>query len=397
MADSMPERAILVAGGGIGGLAAALALAQRGRRVHVLERHNKFSEAGAGIQIGPNGVHALRKLGLEDQLSALAARPEYIAIVNGATGEAIAQMPLGDSIARQYGTPYLVAHRADLHDILLTAAQETPDIEISTGFEIVELTQDDNTVTVTAGDGRLAEADLLIGADGQRSDVRALLGIASKLTFAGKTAARTTVDVERLPAPFTEPATGLWLGRRAHVVHYPIQRGRAVAFVVITDDDWQGDGWSAPVEANTLAGRLEGFAPNLRSVVAGLPDWRKWALFDAEPLSSWGYGRVALLGDAAHPVLPFLAQGAVLALEDAVTLGDAVARNQENLPNALVAYEAARLIRAWRVQRASRMNGMLYHLPQPLAGIRNAIIRGFGGQHLLARYDWLYGWRGAQK
>ena len=177
-------------------------------------------------------------------------------------------------------------------------------------------------------------------------------------------------------------------------MHYPIERGSKVAFVVITNDDWQGDGWSAPVDASTLAERLRGFAPNLQSVVAGLPNWRKWALLDADPLHSWGYGRVALLGDAAHPILPFLAQGAVMALEDAVTLGAAVARNSSNLPNALVAYESARLIRTWRVQRASRLNGLLYHLPQPLAGVRNAALRLLGGQRLLARYKWLYGWKG---
>ena len=203
MTDSMPERAILIAGGGIGGLAAALALAQCGRHVHVLERRDTFSQAGAGIQIGPNGVHALRKLGLADQLAAVAAQPDYIAIVNGATGEAIAQLQLGESIAQQHGAPYLVAHRADLHGILLAAAQNTSGIEISTNFEVSELTQNDDTVTVTASDGRVVASDLLIGADGQSSDVRTLLGISARITFAGKTAARTTVDVNHLPAPFT--------------------------------------------------------------------------------------------------------------------------------------------------------------------------------------------------
>ena len=392
----MTEHAILVGGGGIGGLAAALALAQRGQRVRVLERRKDASEAGAGIQIGPNGVHALRNLGLDEQLAKVAAHPEYIAIVNGPTGEAIVQLPLGAEFDDSFGAPYLVAHRADLHAILLGAARRLPDIEVSEEFEVCDLTQDGDTVTVTAGDGRVATANLLIGADGQRSAIRQLLSIPERLSFAGKSAARTVVDAAELPHPFTEPATGLWLGQSAHVVHYPIQGGRKVAFVVITKDDWQGQGWSTPVEADLLADRLSGFAPHLRDVVANLAGWQKWALFDADPLSSWGYGRVALLGDAAHPVLPFLAQGAVMALEDAVTLGAAVARNPSNLPNALVAYESARLVRTWRVQRASRLNGMIYHLPQPLAGLRNVALRLIGGRRLLSRYNWMYGWRLAE-
>jgi salicylate hydroxylase len=381
---------VLIAGGGIGGLAAAIALARRGIPSRVLERRPEFSEAGAGIQISPNGVRALRALGVDTVLAPAVGRPEAIKILDGPTGNVLSRIPLVPWIEDRYGAPYWVAHRRDVQEALLTCVVREPLIEVTTGFDISTFAE--TTAGVRAHDttGRAVDGRALVCADGIFSRLRSQVFPGPGLSFAGKTASRTVLDA-RSAARFIDTAvTGVWLAPDAHVVHYPVRAGSEIAIVAIIDEDWREEDWGGAVDRDRLLDSLRHFAPSLRSMLAEAADWRRWALFDAAPLPAWTRGRVTLLGDAAHPILPFLAQGGSMALEDAVTLAECVTRHAE-MSRALLAYESARKTRTTRVAAASRRNGKIYHLSGLPRLARNLGLRGLPATRLLAGLDWLYG------
>ncbi|HVY42430.1 MAG TPA: FAD-dependent monooxygenase [Hyphomicrobiaceae bacterium] len=388
----MRSAPVLIAGGGIGGLAAALALARRGIPACVLERRKEFSEAGAGIQIGPNGVHALRRLGADAALAASVGRPDAIVVHDGHSGRKLARLPLGDWIEARHGAPYWVAHRRDLQAALLARVGQEPLIEVRTGFEASQFSASGTTVTLHSSSGDAMHGAALIAADGLHSSLRAQLVDSPQLRFSGKTATRTVLDSAAVANLLDTRATGVWLAPEAHVVHYPVRAGREVAMVVIIADDWQAEDWAAPADAGELLRRLDRFAPPLQQALRRADDWRRWSLYDAEPLASWTRGRVTLLGDAAHPVLPFLAQGGSMALEDAVTLADCLAEGADDIERALERYERKRLLRTARTSRASRRNGQIFHLSGVAAAVRNAMLRSLPGRRVMAGYDWLYGW-----
>jgi salicylate hydroxylase len=385
---------ILIAGGGIGGLATALALARYGIASRILERNREFTEAGAGIQLGPNGVRVLQRLDVAPHLEPLAGKPDAIRVHDGPSGARLADLPLGQWIVARHGTPYWVAHRADLQAALLRAVAGQPLIEVVTGFEIEQADADARHVEARASSGARAEGVALVAADGLWSSVRRLLFSAPPLPFSGKTATRTVIERAGAPDPFRANVTGAWLSPDAHVVHYPVRGGADIAVVVIAEEDWPGVGWGAPADREALLRRTAGFAAPLQDLLALGQEWRKWSLYDPGPWPVWTKGRVALLGDAAHPVLPFLAQGGVLALEDAITLAACVAARPCDPAAAFKDYEHARRPRAARVQGASRDNGRIYHLAGSLAQARNFALRVLPPSALMARYDWLYGWRG---
>lgn len=383
---------VLIAGGGIGGLATAIALAGHGIPSRVLERRAQFSEAGAGIQLGPNGVRVLRRLGVDADLGPLAGRPKEIRVFSGSSGAVLARLPLGDWIEARHGAPYWVAHRQDLQSALLVGAKHSSLVELIPGFDVAHFAGRGGTVRAETDDGTRVEGRALVCADGAFSRLRQKIAPGGPLRFAGKTAARTVLDAATVPL-LDAAAVGVWMAPDAHVVHYPVRAGREIAAVVILDEEWREEDWSAPADLAKLRQALAPFAPALRDALAPARDWRRWALFDCDPLATWSQGRATLLGDAAHPLLPFLAQGGSLALEDAVTLAGALAGAGDDIEGALASYETARRPRTAQVMAAARRNGRVYHLSGVAALARNAVLHTLPPERLMARYDWVYGWR----
>lgn len=383
---------VLIVGGGIGGLATAIALDRVGIGSLVLERNPEFSEAGAGIQLGPNGMRVLAELGADRILEPVAGKPENLEIRDGETARALASVPFGARIAARYGAPYRTAHRADLQMALLTVARASPHIVIRTGFEVADAEQTDHDATVIATDGRREHGCAIIAADGLWSRIRQRSFGAAVPGFAFRTAARTLIPASEVAPAFGAGHVGIWLAPKVHVVHYPVRGGAMIAVVVVTEDDWRDAEWSAPDDAGRVAARTARLASDLRGFLALAPEWRKWSLFNVPPLPAWTWGRVALLGDAAHPVLPFLAQGGVLALEDAITIAGCMARGRDNPAAAFADYERRRRKRALAVQDGSRDNGRIYHMAGIAAVARNLVLRASSPESLLARYDWLYRW-----
>ena len=382
---------ILIAGGGIGGLALALALAQRNHRSVVLERQREFMPLGAGIQIGPNGMRVLQTLGIAEALRPFAGVPEVIMVHAGSSGRVLTRLPLGTWIASRHGAPYWVAHRGDLHRVLLDATASDPRIAIRTGYDVVSVSE--IAAGVTAGDpsGSTMTGRAVIGADGLWSTVRQSLPDMPAPEFAGATATRTVIPAAQA-GPLALPAVGLWLNPQAHVVHYPVRGGSEIAVVVIAREAWQGREWDAEADAGTLLAQLSSFHPRLTSVLRDVSSWRKWALHTLPPLPTWTNGRVALLGDAAHPMLPYLAQGGALAMEDALVLADCLCAT-DDIPGGIERYALLRRDRARRVQEASVRQGHIYRLAPPLSYARDAVFRFAPAALLMARLDWLYDWR----
>jgi len=389
---------VLIAGGGIAGLATSLALARRGISSCILEQRTRFSEAGAGIQVGPNGVRGLEALGVAARLGAHVSVPEEIVVHHGASGRVLTRMPLGAWIAERHGAPYWVVHRRDLQAALLECVRATPAITIRTDFSVATITDNGGHVTVHDPDGAEMRGPVLIGADGIRSRVRAAvdpptLALKAQLHFSGKAASRTLLSPDAARTLGDPTAIGVWLAPGAHVVHYPVAGDTQIAVVAIVPDDRMTDDWAATNDWRALAPHLAGFAHSLRSVLATAPEWRRWALFEAAPLAHLAKGRIALVGDAAHPALPFLAQGGVMALEDALVLADALAGARDDPAWSLSAYETARRHRVDAIAAASRRNGRIFHLSGPAAFARNLAMATVPASRLMARYDWVYGWR----
>ena len=389
------SRTIVIAGAGIGGLTAALALTRAGFRAVVLEQAARLEETGAGIQLSPNATRVLFDLGLGERLRPLAVAPEAIRVVNGASGRDIVRVPLGLTAAQRYGAPYWVIHRADLQAVLAITIAESPDVtlRLGTGVENFAVHQHGITVEVRGTQGlRDEQCIALIGADGLWSTLRTRLGERRAPRFARRTAWRAVVPAAGLTDEFRESVTGLWLGRDAHLVHYPVKGGREINIVAIVRDDWHEPGWSAPGRQGELAARFAGFASQARALIAVPDRWQKWALFDRRPGRPATRDPVTLIGDAAHPMLPFLAQGGAMAIEDAAVLASCLGRD-EDVVRALRTYERTRRTRVARAQREARRNSWRYHLSGPLGFARNAVLSALGGENLLRRYDWLYGWR----
>ena len=387
---------VLIAGAGIGGLTASLALARAGLGVSILERAPALEEAGAGLQLSPNASRILRTLGLLDAITDVATKPEGIRVRAARTAATLSFLPLADA-ERRWGAPYLVVHRADLQRVLMEAVAAQPSITLHLGTALVGFGVRDDRVTIAARQGLLSrthEGDVLIGADGIRSSVRAKLADAGDPPLeTGRTAWRAIVAAADVDALFAAQETGLWLGRDAHLVHYPLRGGRLVNVVAITRDTTPVDPaapWSAPGDPARIAAQFARWHGAARGLIAAAPSWTTWSLSDRKPLPAFSIGRVALLGDAAHPILPFFAQGAAQAIEDAAALAGALAATPD--PSvALAAYSTARVARATRVQEASRQLGRIYHLFGPAGFARDSAMRLLGPERLIARYDWLYG------
>lgn len=381
---------VLIAGGGIGGLAAGIALARRGIDTEILERSDFAEQSGAGIQLGPNATRALQRLGVLEAIEPHSFRPEAISIYDGLSGRRLTSLPLGEAAEAHYGAPYLTLHRADLHAGLRAAAQSLAPITLTPGFELAAIDLKVGAVIARAGDGGDAQGASLIGADGLWSTVRAVVSPAAHLRFAGATAWRTRLPRGNLPAPFNDPAVGLWLGPGTHLVHYPVRGGHDLNVVAVTEGGAERQGWDQPDGAEALRAGFTRWANDSKSLLEWADGWRSWSLYRLASLGHWSDGPIALLGDAAHPVLPFLAQGAALAIEDAVTLAACLAELPGDPSTAFRNYEALRWPRAARVQSLARRYGWLYHLRGPLRVARNLMLERQSKARALQRLDWLY-------
>jgi salicylate hydroxylase len=394
-----PSRTVIIAGAGIGGLTAALAVARHGYRIILLEQAARLEATGAGIQLSPNASRILIMLGLRDRLAPHLAIPEEVTVANARSGRVLARLPLGGSAEARYGAPYWIIHRGDLQAALCEAVAANPDITVRLGARVDDFAVHGNGITVAAHslEGTVEERGAaLVGADGLWSRLRARLGHAAAPRFAGHSAWRALVPAD-LCGP-SIPTVNLWLGRGGHVVQYPVKGGRVINIVAITRDDGREPGWSAPADCAEVLSR---FRPRAwrgpHELLCAADRWAKWALYEAAPLPYWGHGPVTLLGDAAHPMLPYLAQGAAMAIEDAAELGQCLAFARNDPARAMRAYEERRLPRTARTQRAAQLSGAVYHMSGLAGAVRSLAFAALNGERLIARYDWLYGWTPAER
>ena len=395
-------RTIFVAGAGIGGLTASLALARQGFRVVVLEKAERLEEAGAGLQLSPNASRVLVDLGLAPRLAARAVTPEAISLMSARRGGEVARMPLGEAATLRAGAPYWVAHRADLQAALQAEVNDNPDIELRLGCQFEDAVAHARGLTVVQRSGMTRQEGLalaLVGADGIWSTVRQHLFPEVAPQFSGLIAWRGTLDATQLPREYTSRRVQLWMGPNAHLVAYPISGARQLNVVAVVPGTWNRPGWSAPGEANEIKNvfATSKWPGPARMMIGAVDDWRKWALFTVPEGGEWTAGAIALLGDAAHAMLPFAAQGAGMAIEDAAVLakclGGGVGESVAAIPAALKRYARLRRSRVARVQRTARRNATIYHLNGAAAFARDLFIRSMGPRRMLARQDWIFDWR----
>jgi salicylate hydroxylase len=382
------RRRAIVAGGGIAGLAAAIALSQAGLRVAVYERANTLEEFGAGLQLTPNATRVLERLGLLERVRPFASRPPAVVVLRGSDNTELTRLRLDDA-ERRWGAAYLVIHRADLQRTLVDAARQSG-VELTLGATLLNFADDGTCVSVglALGDARIRdEADLLIGADGLHSLVRQQFGFGARdqPEFAGRVAYRAMVNADDADSEWMTSNVILRLGKDAHLVQYPLRSGSMLNLVATVRSESPTGG-----DPSGLERAFSGWSREARLLTKAPVHWRAWPLYHRPPLSSFSHGRVALAGDAAHPMAPILAQGAAQAIEDAGALGRVLAQVAD-ITAAVSIYSRDRVKRATRVQREALNLGRIYHMSGPLASARDGTMRLLGSGALTQRYDWLYG------
>ena len=388
---------ILVAGGGIGGLVAALGLARAGRRVTVLEKSPALGEIGAGIQLGPNAFHAFDALGVGDAARAMAVYIDSLRLMDALTAEEITHVDLGPAFRARFGNPYAVIHRGDLHGVFLRACREDPRIELRTAAEVTGYRQDGGGVTALLADGTGVAGAALIGADGLWSRVRRQLVGDGAPRVSGHTTYRSVIPTEQMPEHLRWNAATLWAGPKCHLVHYPLHGWEQFNLVVTYHNDAPEPVAGKPVGFEEVMAGFTHIHPSAQAIIRHGQDWKLWVLCDREPVGTWTDGRVALLGDAAHPMLQYMAQGACMAMEDAVALAHEVAARPDDVPAALGAYQRRRLLRTARVQLQSRAVGEhIYHPAGVHAALRNAVMAAKPAEAWYDTMAWLYGGNGLE-
>src|SRR5277367_1237660 len=381
----------VIAGGGIGGLAAAAGLARKGVRSIVLEAAPKLGEIGAGIQIGPNAFHAFDYLGVGDPARAVAVYIDQLRLMDGLTAKEIVNVPLDAPFRAYFGNPYAVVHRADLHGVLLDACRANPLIELRTNHRVTGYEQDDSSVTMFVEGRDPIVGCALIGADGLRSAVRRQLVGDGEPRVSGHTTYRSVIPTEQMPEDLRWNAATLWAGPKCHIVHYPLKGWKVFNLVVTYHNDVTEPSAGVPVGLDEVRKGFEHIAPKARRIIEQGSNWMRWVLCDRDPIEIWVDRRVALLGDAAHPMLQYFAQGACMALEDGVTLAEFVADQPGDIENALKAYQALRVPHTARVQLGSRSIGQfIYHPAGATAMARDHVLRSWTPDEYYHRLDWLY-------
>lgn len=380
---------ILIAGGGIGGITAALCLARDGHDVEVFEQAAAFTETGAGIQLSPNCTRVLHYLGLEQSLLEQSFLPEGTVFRDWRTGKVISTSALGDSAVSTYGFPYYHIHRGDLLSILVDAAERHARVRLHTNVKVHGYVELDNGVQILAGEENTV-GDVLIGADGIHSQIRAAVWGEEKPTFTGNVAWRALVPVSRLPEGLIEPVSAVWWGPRKHFVHYYVRRGELVNCVcVVEKQGWEIESWTERGDVDELQSDFSGWHEDIQLLIdqADPDSLYKWALYDRPPMAVWGRGRVTLLGDACHPTLPFMAQGAAMAIEDGAVLA-ACLKQDDDVASSLRRYEALRRDRTAGIQKGSRRNATVFHLSGIKAWLRNRAVSRASNKAM----DGLYGY-----
>ncbi len=385
----------VIAGGGIGGLAAALGLANKGCRVTVLEQADKFGEIGAGIQIGPNAFHAMDYLGIGDVGRARAVYVDALIMMDGMTGEEVFRGPLGDSFRNFFGNPYAVIHRADLHGAFLDACQVHDAITLINKERVIACENTASGAKVRTEAGNVYEADAVIGADGVKSRIReGIAGPNDPIQLSGHVAYRAVLPLEQMPEDLRWNAATLWAGPKCHMVHYPLQGWRTFNLVATFVTDLENIGSNEPGKREEVLDRFAHIVPRARKLLEVPREWRRWVLGDRDPIDHWVDGRIALLGDAAHPTYQYFAQGACMAMEDAVCLADKIEKTGGDFQAALKAYQADRIPRAYRVVLSSRELGRIYHADGVERLVRNAWLKEKTPEQFYAGMQWLYGGNG---
>ncbi len=383
---------VLVAGGGIGGIAAALALVRRGLTVKVLEQAPQLGEIGAGIQLGPNAFAAFDALGIGEKARGRAVYTDEMVMHDALDETLIGRIPTGEAFQKRFGNPYAVIHRADVHGSLLEGAQETDRIEVLTGTTVQRIEQDDNGVTVHDAKGGTHRGIALIGADGVKSAVRRQY-VGDDARVSGHVVYRAVIDKKDFPQDLQWNAASIWVGPNCHLVHYPLRGGEQYN-VVVTFHSRNAEEWSVREGSREeVQSYFEGICPRARQLIDLPKDWKRWATADREPIAQWNYGRVTLLGDAAHPTLQYLAQGACMAMEDAVTLGEALRVNNNDFGKAFELYQRSRVARTARIVLSAREMGRIFHARGVERLVRNDLWKGRSPERFYDAMEWLYGWK----
>ncbi|SCL41853.1 salicylate hydroxylase [Micromonospora pallida] len=388
----MRQIRVAVVGAGIAGLALAAALRRAGIDCHVYEQAERLTEVGAGVQVAPNATRLLHQLGLREQLRAVAVAPQAIEMRRWDDGRILQRTPLGSLCRQRFGAPYYALHRADLHAGLLSLV---PPDRVHLGARLVAVTQRADEARLHLADGTTVAADLVVGADGIHSIVRDQI-VADRPRYSGQTIYRGLVPADRVPFLLTEPRVRLWLGPDQHLVCYPVSSGRQVSFgATVSASDWRAESWSARGDVADLAAAYAGWHPDVARLIGAAGTVNRWALHDRDSIDRLSSGRVVVIGDAAHPMLPFQAQGANQAIEDAVVLALCLAdAGPDDLDAALRRYERIRLPRTTRIQQQSRANAETFHLADGDAQRR----RDTSAQTAsgLDRHEWLFGYDAEQ-
>ncbi len=395
MTRAINERPVLIAGGGIGGLTAALGLAQKGFRSILLEKASQLGEIGAGIQLGPNAFHAFDYLGVGEAARGMAVYIDQLRLMDALTAEEITHVDLGDAFRKRFGNPYAVVHRGDLHGVFLKACREHELIELRVSSEVMGYEQDGSSVTARLGNGERVTGSLLVGADGLWSNVRKQVIADGAPRVSGHTTYRSVIPTEDMPEDLRWNAATLWAGPKCHIVHYPLSGWKVFNLVVTYHNDAPEPVAGKPVTAEEV---LQGFGhihERPKKIIHHGKSWKLWVLCDRNPNEHWVDGRVTLLGDAAHPMLQYFAQGACQAMEDAVCLSHMLAQYPDDHAAALERYRAQRFPRTARVQLTSRAIGEhIYHPAGEHARLRNAIMRAKTSEDYYRDLAWLYGGTG---
>jgi 3-hydroxybenzoate 6-monooxygenase len=393
VADAVGEsHPILIAGGGIGGLAAALALTRQGLRVKVLEQSPELGEIGAGIQLGPNAFAAFDALGIGAKARSRAVFTDEMVMHDALDESLVGRIPVGAAFRERFANPYAVIHRADVHRSLLEGAEESESIEVLTSTRVATIEQDEDGVTVVDSRGDRHRGAALIGADGVKSAVRAqYVGDAARVS--GHVVYRAVVDKDDFPADLRWNAASIWVGPNCHLVHYPLRGGEQYN-VVVTFHSRRQEEWSVTEgSAEEVESYVQGICPRARQLIDLPKNWKRWATADRDPIGQWTFGCATLLGDAAHPTLQYLAQGACMALEDAVTLGEAMRVHGNDVAAAFDHYQRSRVARTARVVLSAREMGRIFHAAGVERLVRNDLWKGRTPERFYDALEWLYGWR----
>ena len=385
------ERQVLIVGGGIGGLAAALALARQGIASQVIEQAPEFKEIGAGIQLGPNVFRMFDVLSLTEPVSALAVFPSNLIMMDSISGEEVTRIPLGHAFRKKFTHPYALIHRADLHKVLLEACRQSGLIRLDASEKVVKVDETADGIVAHTESGKAYRGAALIGADGLWSTIRQMVVGDGKPNVAGHITYRAVLPTSEMPEKFRWRDMTLWAGEKVHFVLYPLRTGELYNLVAVFHSNRYEEGWDSYGDPAELHERFARTCAPVRMLLNKIESWRMWVLCDRPPIKDWSKGRITLLGDAAHPMLQYLAQGACMAVEDAVCLADKAVAMDGDYAKAFRAYQAARYLRTGRVQIMARVYGEFYHASGVAKELRNMMLGSRTPDDAMAGMEWLYG------